>query len=230
MNKYCTDCNEWAYIDIEIDKTNREGKVTKTKAKRFTGKAKVCTSCGSSEHLVSQAQIKASGKQINWNPKLKTLLWKIGGSFVKNKASKSWYRAIYDYERAKLDAKYPKAEKIDVRGTKRLQHNPKHNFEAAKRKVEKLFLQHLWLVWRAMEGHELRTPYMPKGEESNHKIIPPLIDDDELPNNVQTALKELNKSHSIYPKNMIPDWVPRVDKTKAEDAEDQAMNDEEESE
>lgn len=225
-NQWCTVCEKWVYNDIEIEKTNREGKITKTKAKRMSGKVKICNYCDSGEHLISQPQTKAAGLQVNWNPKLKTHCWKIGESFVKQKASKAGYRAIYDWERKKLDDKYPETQTDgEVRGKKRLQHNPKHHFEAAKRHTVKKFLGHMWMVWRIMEGLEVRLPFMPNKEK--HQLIPPFVDEGELPKVVIDKLEELNKEsgYTIYPRNLkFPEWVPRVDKSKKDDAETQKLN------
>ena len=229
MNKFCTVCEEWAYSDIEIPKTDREGKVTKTKAKRLNGKSSICNKCGDGNHLVTAPQQRVSGLQINWNPKFKTLGWKIGSSFIKQKATKAWYRAIYDKERAKIDAKYPTSGKIDVRGRKKLQHNPKHHFEAAKRHTVKQFLNHLWMVWRVMEGQDIREPYLAKKGKPSHKFIPPIVDDGELPEIVVDKLNDLNKRTGIYPTDLKPD-IPRKDKTKVAEAELQELNEDDENE
>ena len=229
MNKFCSECKAWAYDEVEIPKTDREGKVTKTKTKRLNGRSQICNKCGNGDHLVVAPQQRVSGLQINWNPKFKTLGWKIGSSFIKQKATKAWYRAIYDKERAKLDAKYPASGKIDVRGVKKLQHNPKHHFEAAKRHTVKQFLNHLWMVWRTMEGQDIREPYLAGKGKPIHKFIPPIVDDGELPKIVVDKLNELNKRTGIYPTDLKPD-IPRKDKTKVAEAELQELNEDDENE
>lgn len=45
-----------------------------------------------------------------------------------------------------------------------------HVDNRAKRKVAKVFLTHLWLVWREMEGLPVNPPYSAK---MGHKVIPP---------------------------------------------------------
>ena len=82
MNKYCEECNVWVYDEVEIERTDREGKVKTTKAKRLSGKVMICQECGNGLHLKPHPQQKAAGMQINWNPKFKTLCWKIGSSFI----------------------------------------------------------------------------------------------------------------------------------------------------
>jgi len=218
QNRFCEECLKWAYEEFFIPKTDVDGKISETKAKRVSGKVEICNYCGNGKHLKFYPQTKVQGYQLNWNPKLKTHMWKIGGSFVLQKATKSWYRSIYDMERAKLDRRFPEAEQIEVRGKKRLQHNPKHRFEAAKRKVEKIFLGHLWLVWRIMEKKSITLPYMPKGEPlSNHRIIPPVVDNGELPELVRTELLKLHDQHGVYPSDLIPDWIDRTDKVKSDE-------------
>jgi len=217
-NRYCDECGIWLYEEILIPKTGVDGKISNTKAKRLTGKKKMCNKCGNDEHVSFYPQRKAQGYQVNHNPKLKTHMWKVGGSFVLQKASKSIYRALYNQERAKLDKRFPAAEQIEVMGKKRLQHNPKHNFEAAKRKVEKIFLGHLWLVWRIMNGNSITPPYMPKGDPpSNHRIMPPVVDIGELPELVKTELLKLHSQYGVYPSDLNPDWIDRTNIVKKDD-------------
>ena len=227
-NRWCPKCLKWLYNVIEIERTNRDGKVTKTEAKRMSGKVEKCNYCDEKDAIVSHPQTKVAGLQVNWNPKLKTHCWKIGESFVKQGALKSGYRAIYDLERVKIDKKYPETQTdCEVRGKKRLQHNPKHHFEHSKRVTVKYFLGHMWMVWRIMEGLDVRLPFVPKGEEGKHRFIPPFVDEGELPQIVIDKLEELNKAsgYTIYPRDLkFPDWIPRVAKTKKDDAVTQDLN------
>ena len=227
MNKYCEECNVWVYDQVEIPKTDREGNVKMTKAKRLSGKVKECPECKNGLHLKPHPQQKATGMQINWNPKFKTLCWKIGSSFIKQKASKAFYRAVYDDERAKIDARYPEADpKFMVRGKARLQHNPKHHFEHAKRVAVKQFLGHLWIVWRTMEGQNVREPFRPKDQPlGNHRFTVPEVDEGDIPQEVKDKLNELNSRANCYPEDLKNSWIPRVDKTAKDDAETQELND-----
>ena len=228
MNKYCEECNVWVYDQVEIPKTDREGNVKMTKAKRLSGKVKECPECKNGLHLKPHPQQKATGMQINWNPKFKTLCWKIGSSFIKQKASKAFYRAVYDDERAKIDARYPEADpKFMVRGKARLQHNPKHHFEHAKRVAVKQFLGHLWIVWRTMEGQNVREPFRPKDQPpGNHRFTVPEVDEGDIPQEVKDKLNELNARANCYPEDLKNSWIPRVDKTPKDDEETQELNDE----
>lgn len=209
-NEICTVCdNMWLYDDIQIPKTGVDGKITNTKAKRLTGKRHICNKCGTEEHVKHMTQRKVAGYQINWNPKLKTHMWKVGGSFVKQPVTKSIYRALYNEERLRLNKKYPESEQIEVLGKKRLQHNPGHLHNMTIRKLAKTFLQNLWLVWRTMEGLPITKPYMHKSKTGSvshtHELLPPVVDDGELPEDVKTKLNELG----VYPQDLIPYWVKR---------------------
>ena len=196
-----------------------------TKAKRLSGKVMICQECGNGLHLKPHPQQKAAGMQINWNPKFKTLCWKIGSSFIKQKASKAYYRALYDQERLKIDKKYPGGADPNflVRGKKRLQHNPKHHFEHAKRVAVKQFLGHLWLAWRAMEDMTVREPFRPKGEAHIHILSVPEVDEGELPKKVTDMLIGLQAKAHCYPDD-LKNTLPRVDKSPKDDAETQELN------
>ena len=59
---------------------------------------------------------------------------------------------------------------------------------------------------------------MPKGEPlSNHRIIPPVVDNGELPELVRTELLKLHDQHGVYPSDLIPDWIDRTDKVKSDE-------------
>lgn len=115
------------------------------------------------------------GQKGNWSPFMKTLCWKTGESFVK---SGKFYREIYDKARAYYDNKYPAVPKVDESGkvvtkpvkdwdTGGIKQEPVlasgkskgHRHAMAKRRAVKLFLSHLWLKWRVMEGLPVRDPY-----------------------------------------------------------------------
>lgn len=52
---------------------------------------------------------------------------------------------------------------------------PAHRHSRAFRKVEKIFLQHLWLKWRTLEGATISAPWVfgPGGHDPHHYIQPP---------------------------------------------------------
>ena len=83
------------------------------------------------------------GEKLSYNAGLKKTCYLVATSFMR---SGSPYRREYDeakvyYERQRLDW------------------TPGHRDMAAKRKMVKLFLSHLWTVWRVERDLPLRTPY-----------------------------------------------------------------------
>lgn len=84
------------------------------------------------------------GEKAHYSTRLKTVLYLVGDSFIK---SNSPYRAIYDGAKEHYHSTHPEWTKG-------------HVHLASKRKMVKLFLSHLWEVWRIAEGHSVRPPYV----------------------------------------------------------------------
>jgi hypothetical protein len=96
------------------------------------------------EHNVRVAQPRpASGEKASYDQYAKKVCYLIGVSFVR---SKSAYGRFYRRERGRLEAERPgwTAGRIHY---------------AALRKTEKLFLAHLWVIWRRAAGLAVETPY-----------------------------------------------------------------------
>jgi len=117
---------------------------------RFPNISKLWAYCG-----LAPGQKRKRGAKLNYNPRLKTFMWKIAASFEKQKAEKSRYRRIYDekkqYYLRREDLRKPienkeKGAKLHVR-------------LMAMRYTVKRFLADLWLVWRRMEGLPITKPY-----------------------------------------------------------------------
>lgn len=83
------------------------------------------------------------GEKLHYNSRLKTALYLLAGSFLK---ANSPYRQIYDDARAHYGANRP-------------DWTDGHRHAAAMRKMIKIFLSHLWVRWRALEGLPTRAPY-----------------------------------------------------------------------
>lgn len=83
------------------------------------------------------------GEPLHYKPSLKSLMYNIGTSFLK---SRSPYRKIYDEARARYE--------------QREDWTKMHVHLAAMRKMEKIFLAHLWEVWRREVGLPVRVPYV----------------------------------------------------------------------
>jgi len=110
------------------------------------------------------AKGRTKGEKIHYNPKLKTLCWKIGDSFVKQRTQP--YRKIYDNEKTR-QAKLKENEAENA---------PKNKLHAdlrARRKMVKIFLQHYYLVGRTLKGMEVSKPYPHDRMGHKHFIKPP---------------------------------------------------------
>ncbi len=96
------------------------------------------------------------GERAHYNKRLKCTLYVIATSFVK---CNSPYRKIYDDAKEYYESKYPEWTKL-------------HREYAARGKMIKIFLSHLWLVWRQIEGLPTRNVYVEEYQGHTH-IIPP---------------------------------------------------------
>lgn len=101
------------------------------------------------------------GELLNYSPHLKTLCWKIGDSFIKQRTK--FFRKIYDKDKAKWKKKYPEAienpeYKKTKKGFKKL-YTDGHIDAMARRKMVKLFLAIYWSTARELKKLPTRTPY-----------------------------------------------------------------------
>jgi predicted RNA-binding Zn-ribbon protein involved in translation (DUF1610 family) len=120
----------------------------------LTNGATQCPDCGGG--IVHKADRPRKGQRLNYNARLKTYCWQVGTSLLR---AKSPYRSIYDKARKYYDANredWPKARK----------------HRAAMRKMVKLFLQHLWVEWRELEGLPVTKPYSHEKQGHNSYLKP----------------------------------------------------------
>jgi len=111
------------------------------------------------------------GEKLHYNPRLKTLLWLLGESFVK---SKGFYRELYEQMRAKYDAKWKTPDDCGSAACKRFgKCLDAHRYAAAKRKVVKTFLAHYWMVSRQLKGLSVEKPYILQYSDKHTHLIPP---------------------------------------------------------
>jgi len=101
-------------------------------------------------HVVAgKAPKKVKGQKLDFNPKLRTMCWKIGDSFVK---SRSPYREFYDSEKIRqLALMENKAEGAPA--------SKMHAELRSRRKMVKIFLQHYYVISRKLVGLESELPY-----------------------------------------------------------------------
>lgn len=98
--------------------------------------------------------------------RLKGLMWNISKQFVMQQTP--GYVDIYYAEKERQRRLHP--EPIQINGKWR--YNDAHIDRRARRKIEKIFLQHLWLVWRASEGLPVTDPYVHDILGHNHIVTP----------------------------------------------------------
>ena len=119
------------------------------------------------------------GEKAPYNRRLKSICWNIVQSFIKQHTYP--YRDIYDDEKERQRELHPdvvcrECGCIWEDCARKKQHhkmfNDGHLHNRAIRKTAKIFLQHLWLVWRESEGIPISKPWV--HEHGGHvDYIPP---------------------------------------------------------
>ncbi len=112
------------------------------------------------------------GKRITWNPKMRNLGYKIGKSFVICGAG---YRKYYEQYKERYLASRPDLSRAHVDAM-------------ARRKTVKLFLAHLWHVWRTLEHLPTTSP---NSRVKSVDVINPLVDTPEGPRDWTPTLQKL---------------------------------------
>lgn len=136
----------------------------------FANVAKLWAYAGLSVDDDGRAQRRKKGVQSNWNTALKTLCYQAAECFVRQVKKdengeviwRAHYRTIYDRYKARDKGVHP--EKVKAKNPKRdggvyYDYTDGHMHKRAMRYTVKLFLSHLWQVWREFEGLSVRGPY-----------------------------------------------------------------------
>lgn len=120
------------------------------------------------------------GEKSPYNRRLKAECFLVGESFIKQKTPV--YREIYDAEKERQRRLHPAVVCRECGcvwgecGSKRKHHkmfNDGHLHNRARRKMIKVFLSHLWQVWRESEGLPVSEPYVQAiGGHQNIVAIP----------------------------------------------------------
>jgi hypothetical protein len=112
----------------------------------------------------------ARGEQVVWNPKVKTLMWKILMQFLKTAPGKRRrnvrvpkYAQLFQQVKREYAQRCPKPEK----GSWKLKVHL-----TAKNITMRIFLTNLWLVYRRMHNLPVTSPY-PAQLQGQHKIYTP---------------------------------------------------------
>lgn len=120
------------------------------------------------------AKGRTKGEKISYDPKKKTLAWKIYDSF--NKATSQPYRGIYESELERQKKRIElKEEGRDDEYKGSAPNNAFHAQNRAKRKAVKIFLQHYWVIARQLRGLNTVPPYVHRKLKHDNYIKPPGI-------------------------------------------------------
>lgn len=122
----------------------------------FTNVSKLWRFCG--QAVIDGASERGSkGEKSHYSRRLKALCYLIGDQFIRQQTS--GYIEIYYAEKARLRELHPEPEANDGNGPWKQKWTPAHINAMARRKMVKIFLQHLWLTWRQSEGLPTNEPY-----------------------------------------------------------------------
>lgn len=160
-----------------------------------------CPKCGPVDTVYGEAPRRERDKMISWSPFLRTALFKISDSFIRQDPDKCLYRRLYDEKKAIEQKRHPewnicwacksKMKQVDgfpkcpkcggqqtgiphpTRKTKKgeimFMHTGRHLHNRAKRYCVKIFIQHLWIKWRQLEGLAVTDPWITgPGGHSNY--------------------------------------------------------------
>ena len=94
------------------------------------------------------------GEKCPFNKHLKSVIWLIGDQFVKQRTP--IYRDLYDKAKEEYRIQHP----VKIIENGKTKYNNGHIDNMARRKTVKIFLQHLWVIWRNLEGLPVSEPYV----------------------------------------------------------------------
>ena len=115
-----------------------------------------------------RAERNQPGEKSHFNRKLKSICWLVGDQFIKQQTP--LYVDLYYSEKERLRRIYP--EKIVENG--KTKYNDGHLHNMARRKAVKIFLSHLWVIWRGLEELPISEPYAAQILSHTNIIPPPL--------------------------------------------------------
>lgn len=118
------------------------------------------------EHVEGKSPKRKKGCHFLFNSKLKTIGWKVAEQM--RKQGDDYYKQIYYKELEKqgyvrtLKGKKEETDpdKYEYTALPHATITKMHAMNRANRKVMKRFLSHLWEAWTALEGGEVRPPYV----------------------------------------------------------------------
>lgn len=139
-----------------------------------------------------KAPKKEKGVKLEYNAQLRTMCWRLASSLLRSKGSyyKYYLSQKERYQQRFINEGYSivKAAQIKKKG-KYISEGHIHNM--ALRKMIKLFLSHLWLVWREEVGLTVTNPYVIDNLKHDSFIKPY-----EMVDKVRAAKKPKNKKRT----------------------------------
>lgn len=147
---------------------------------RFENPAKLWKYCGYGSYYIDdttgekKAAKKKAGVQMDWNPKMKSLMFIIGENMIKKGSP---YKTIYNKRKEITLFKHPEWHNLNPDGTKNTGKNmhPKHAHNDAQRVMIKRFLAELWVAGYKAQGIE--PPCLPYGVEiQGHHLEPQIVE------------------------------------------------------
>lgn len=193
--KYCGQAvTVTEYVCPECKKTFEPKEVPDIHERIASGKsheAPRCPDCEAFLFLAGHADRRKKGEQTGYNPKAKTLAWKIGESLVRQtRPEHSAYRKVYDVMREKVDSmpcnKVHKNDKDKV-----IPCFDAHRYAKAKRLTVKVFLSHFYLVSRTFSELPVSKPYrFGMMNSPMDEFVMPRIDEGVIPEEVREIVDE----------------------------------------
>lgn len=113
-------------------------------------------SCGGTLFRVGEADRRKAGQKLGYNPKCKTLAWKISSQFVRGGGV---YRELYDRLRSEVDAKPCRKVHLDPKTKAVVPCFDAHKHAKAMRMTAKIFLSHYWQRGRELLGLPAPKPF-----------------------------------------------------------------------
>jgi len=142
-----------------------EKKIVKEGSAEFSQKAKDMLCSCIEPHIKKVSQKRLTGALIDYNPQAKMVAYKIEDQFVKQG---DLYRKLFDQFKAEYALREDLKAEQDLKKGKRVKikngettetKGTGHINQMARRKMVKIFLQHLWITWRTMEKLPVSKPY-----------------------------------------------------------------------
>lgn len=179
-----------------------ENKVVKEGRADFNVRATEMVCTCAHPNLKRSTQKARSGVLSDYNPRAKTIAYKVGTQFVKQG---TFYRKLYDQFKAEYEQRPDLKAEVESRKGKKTKgeggavvetSGTAHIHRMAMRKMEKVFLAHLWLVWRQLEGLSMTKPFVIDQLKHADMIEPPAPNKEEIQQSVIDAAEEDAKAHA----------------------------------